>query len=35
MEIVANAPPEFAAMIKSEIAQWAKLIKDAGISVNE
>jgi tripartite-type tricarboxylate transporter receptor subunit TctC len=35
MEIVANAPPEFAAMIKSEIPQWAKLIKDAGISVNE
>jgi tripartite-type tricarboxylate transporter receptor subunit TctC len=35
MEIVANAPSEFAAMIKSEILQWAKLIKDAGISVNE
>jgi tripartite-type tricarboxylate transporter receptor subunit TctC len=35
MEIVANTPSEFAAMIKSEIAQWAKLIKDSGISVNE
>jgi tripartite-type tricarboxylate transporter receptor subunit TctC len=35
MEIVANTPPEFAAIIKSEIPQWAKLIKDAGISVNE
>src|SRR5205823_9806537 len=35
MEIVANTPSEFAAMIRSEILQWAKLIKDAGISVNE
>jgi tripartite-type tricarboxylate transporter receptor subunit TctC len=35
MEIVANTPSEFAAMIKSEIAQWAKLIKDSGISVND
>jgi tripartite-type tricarboxylate transporter receptor subunit TctC len=35
MEIVANTPPDFAARIKSEIPQWAKLIRDAGISVNE
>jgi hypothetical protein len=35
MEILANTRPEIAAMIKSEIPQWAKLIKDAGISVNE
>jgi tripartite-type tricarboxylate transporter receptor subunit TctC len=35
MEIVANTPSEFATMIKSEIPQWAKLIKDAGIKVNE
>ena len=35
MEIVANTPSEFAARIKSEIPQWAKLIRDAGISVNE
>src|SRR6516225_2050682 len=35
MEIVANTPSEFATIIKSEIPQWAKLIKDAGISVNE
>src|SRR5262249_61022657 len=34
METVANTPSEFAARIKSEILQWAKLIKDAGISVN-
>jgi tripartite-type tricarboxylate transporter receptor subunit TctC len=35
MEIVANTPSEFATIIKSEIPQWAKLIKDAGISLNE
>jgi tripartite-type tricarboxylate transporter receptor subunit TctC len=35
MEIVANTPAEFAARIKSEIPQWAKLIRNAGISVNE
>jgi tripartite-type tricarboxylate transporter receptor subunit TctC len=35
MEIVANTPSEFATMIKSEIPQWAKLIKDAGIRVND
>src|SRR5262245_8092730 len=35
METVANTPSEFAAMIKSEILQCAKLIKDAGIRVNE
>ena len=35
IEIVANTPPDFAARIKSEIPQWAKLIRDAGISVNE
>jgi hypothetical protein len=35
MEILANTRPEIGAMIKSEIRQWAKLIKDAGISVNE
>ena len=35
MEIVANTPLEFATIIKSEIPQWAKLIKDAGIRINE
>jgi tripartite-type tricarboxylate transporter receptor subunit TctC len=35
MEIVANTPSEFATIIKSEIPQWAKLIKDAGIRINE
>jgi len=35
MEVVANTPAEFAAVIKSEIPQWAKLVKDAGIKVSE
>jgi len=35
MEVVANTPTEFAAVIKSELPRWAKLIKDAGIKVSE
>jgi len=35
MEVVANTPTEFAAVIKSELAQWAKLIKEAGIKVSD
>jgi tripartite-type tricarboxylate transporter receptor subunit TctC len=35
MQVVANTPVEFAAAIKSEIPQWAKLIKDLGVSVIE
>jgi tripartite-type tricarboxylate transporter receptor subunit TctC len=31
VEGVGNSPDEFAAMIKSEIPKWAKVIKDAGI----
>ena len=30
-EIIGNSPDEFAAVIKSEIPKWAKLIKDSGI----
>ena len=30
-EIIGNTPAEFAAVIKSEISQWAKVIKEAGI----
>lgn len=30
-EAVGNSPAEFAALIKSEIPRWAKVIKDAGI----
>jgi tripartite-type tricarboxylate transporter receptor subunit TctC len=35
MEVVANTPAEFAAVIKSELPRWAKLIKDAGIKMSE
>jgi len=31
MSVVANTPAEFAALIKSDTARWAKVIKDAGI----
>jgi tripartite-type tricarboxylate transporter receptor subunit TctC len=34
LEVVANTPTEFAAIIKSEVPRWAKLIKDAGIKVS-
>ena len=30
-EVVASSPEEFAAKIKSEMAKWGKVIKDAGI----
>lgn len=30
-EVVANAPEQFAAFIKSEVSKWAKIVKDAGI----
>jgi len=32
---VGNTPAEFAAAMKAEIPQWAKLIKDAGIKASE
>jgi tripartite-type tricarboxylate transporter receptor subunit TctC len=35
MEVVANTPTEFAAVIRLELSRWAKLIKDAGITVSE
>ena len=31
LEVVANTPSEFAGVIHAELAQWGKLIKDAGI----
>jgi tripartite-type tricarboxylate transporter receptor subunit TctC len=31
LEAIGNSPDEFAAIIKSEIPVWAKVIKDAGI----
>jgi tripartite-type tricarboxylate transporter receptor subunit TctC len=35
MEVVGNTPAEFAAVIKSELQRWAKLVKDAGIKLSE
>ena len=32
LEVVANAPDEFAALIKSDIEKWTKVVKTAGIS---
>jgi len=34
LEGIGNSPDEFAAVIKSEIAKWAKVIKDAGIKAD-
>jgi tripartite-type tricarboxylate transporter receptor subunit TctC len=34
MEVVADTPQQFAAMVKADIAKWRKLIKDVGIIVN-
>ena len=34
LEPVANTPAEFAAQIKKEITQWAKVIKDARIKID-
>ena len=31
MEVIGNSPAEFAAVIKTETPQWAKVIKDAAI----
>ena len=33
-EAVGNSPEEFAAIIKSDMAKWSKVIKDAGIKVD-
>ena len=35
MEVIAGTPADFAAVITSETAQWAKVIKDAGIKISE
>ena len=34
LDIIGNSPAEFAAVIKSETPQWAKVIKDAGIKLS-
>ena len=35
LDIIGNTPAEFAAIIRLEIPQWAHLIKNAGIKLNE
>ncbi len=35
LDVIGNSPAEFAALIKAEIPQWAKVIKDAGIKASE
>jgi tripartite-type tricarboxylate transporter receptor subunit TctC len=35
MEVVANTPAEFSGVIRAELAQWAKLIKAAGIKAGD
>jgi len=35
LDLVGNSPAEFAALIKAEIPQWAKVIKGAGIKATE
>ena len=34
-EVIGNSPSEFSAVIKAEIPQWAKLIKEAGIRASD
>lgn len=33
-EAFSSSPAEFAALIKSEVPRWAKVIKDAGIKAD-
>ena len=33
LEPVGNTPAEFAALMKKEMVEWAKVIKDAGIKL--
>ena len=33
-EPVGNTPDEFAAVIKRDLAKWAKVVKDAGIKLD-
>jgi tripartite-type tricarboxylate transporter receptor subunit TctC len=35
LDVIGNSPAEFAALIKAELPQWAKVIKDAGIKATE
>jgi tripartite-type tricarboxylate transporter receptor subunit TctC len=33
-DVVSNTPEQFSAYIKSEIAKWARMIKDTGIKLD-
>ena len=35
LDVIGNSPAEFAALIKAELPQWAKVIKGAGIKATE
>ena len=35
LDVAVNSPDEFAAVIKADIAKWAKVIKDANIKLSE
>ena len=35
MEVIANSPSEFSAVIEAETPQWAKVLKDAGIRASD
>ena len=35
LEVVANTPAEFSAVIRAELAQWSKLIKEAGVKTGQ
>ena len=34
MEGIGNSPDEFAAVIKSDIPKWAKVVKDSGMKAD-
>jgi tripartite-type tricarboxylate transporter receptor subunit TctC len=34
LDPIANSPQEFSAYIKADIAKWAKIVKDANISID-
>jgi hypothetical protein len=34
MEVIGNSPDEFAAVVKSEIPMWARVIKRSGIKAD-
>jgi tripartite-type tricarboxylate transporter receptor subunit TctC len=35
VQLVGNTPAEFAALVRTELPAWGKVIKDAGIKLTE